>query len=152
MSVVAAAAFAMSLAPSPAGAITSASPREAQRSLDAFVATAPGAVVIVGLVDHGVTRIYSAGTPPAGAPPLDALTDFQIGSITKTFTATLLAEMVADWKGPPRRSDRQISPGRRPYAYVQRTADHAAQSLRAELGITRDAHELRTVEIRRSLR
>lgn len=98
MSVVAAAAFAMSLAPSPAGAITSASPREAQRSLDAFVATAPGAVVIVGLVDHGVTRIYSAGTPPAGAPPLNASTDFQIGSITKTFTATLLAEMVQSGK------------------------------------------------------
>ncbi|HEX3458274.1 MAG TPA: serine hydrolase [Candidatus Baltobacteraceae bacterium] len=62
------------------------------------MSTASGAVVIVGLVDHGVTLIYTAGTPPAGAPPLDASTEFQIGSITKTFTATLLAEMVQSGK------------------------------------------------------
>jgi serine-type D-Ala-D-Ala carboxypeptidase/endopeptidase len=55
-------------------------------------------VVIVGLVNNGVTRIYTAGTPPAGAPALDASTEFQIGSITKTFTATLLAEMVQSGK------------------------------------------------------
>ncbi|HEY1656178.1 MAG TPA: serine hydrolase [Candidatus Tumulicola sp.] len=97
-SVILAAAFAMSLAPCAAGAAAPASPQEIQRSLDAFVATAPGAVVIVGLVDHGVTHIYQAGTPPPGAPPLDASTEFQIGSITKTFTATLLAEMVLSGK------------------------------------------------------
>lgn len=72
MSVILVAAFAMSLAPSAADTVTSASPKEAQRSLDAFVAAAPGVVVIVGLVNHGVTRIYTAGTPPAGAPPLNA--------------------------------------------------------------------------------
>lgn len=94
MYVIPAAAFAMSFALCAAAALTSASPKEVQRSLDAFVATAPGAVVIVGLVNHGVTRIYTAGTPPAAAPPLTASTEFQIGSITKTFTATLLAEMV----------------------------------------------------------
>ena len=93
MSVLAV-AFAISLAPCAADAVSPASPEEIQRSLDAFVATAPGVVVIVGLVEHGATRIYKAGTPPAGAPPLDASTEFQIGSITKTFTATLLAEMV----------------------------------------------------------
>jgi CubicO group peptidase (beta-lactamase class C family) len=98
MSVILVAAFAMSLAPSAADTVTSASPKEAQRSLDAFVAAAPGVVVIVGLVNHGVTRIYTAGTPPAGAPPLNASTEFQIGSITKTFTATLLAEMVESGK------------------------------------------------------
>jgi CubicO group peptidase (beta-lactamase class C family) len=98
ISVLLAAAFAISLAPCAAGPLTPASPQEIQRSLDAFVATAPGAVVIVGLVDHGVTHVYTAGTPPAGAPPLDASTEFQIGSITKTFTATLLAEMVRSGK------------------------------------------------------
>ncbi|HEY4432945.1 MAG TPA: serine hydrolase, partial [Candidatus Cybelea sp.] len=98
MSVVAAAAFAISLAPCVAGPVSPASPQEIQRSLDAFVATAPGAVVIVGLVDHATTHVYTAGTPPAGAPPLDASAEFQIGSITKTFTATLLAEMVGSGK------------------------------------------------------
>ncbi len=42
--------------------------------------------------------MYTAGTPAAGAPPLNASTEFQIGSITKTFTATLLAEMVQSGK------------------------------------------------------
>jgi serine-type D-Ala-D-Ala carboxypeptidase/endopeptidase len=98
MYVIAAAAFSMSLGFCAADALTSASPKEVQRSLDAFVATAPGAVVIVGLVNHGVTHIYTAGTPVAGAPPLNASTEFQIGSITKTFTATLLAEMVKSRK------------------------------------------------------
>ncbi len=88
----------MLLAPCAADSVTPASPEEVRRSLDAFVATAPGAVVIVGLVDRGVTHIYTAGTPPGGAPPLDASTEFQIGSISKTFTATLLAEMVQSGK------------------------------------------------------
>ena len=152
MYVIPAAALAMSLALCAADALTSASPKEVQRSLDAFVATAPGAVVIVGLVNHGVTRIYTAGTPAAGAPPLNASTEFQIGSITKTFTATLLAEMVKSGKVPPRRSNRQISPSRYPCACVQRSADNLAQSLRAELRITRDARELRSVESGRPLR
>jgi D-alanyl-D-alanine-carboxypeptidase/D-alanyl-D-alanine-endopeptidase len=77
-----------------ADAVTTAPPQEAQRSLDTFVAKAPGAVVIAGLVDRGQTHVYKAGTLPPGAPPLDGSTEFQIGSITKTFTATLLAEMV----------------------------------------------------------
>lgn len=91
-------ALAMSFAPGAANAVAPASPENIQRSLDAFVAPAPGAVVIVGIVDHGVTHIYTAGTPPADAPPLDASTEFQIGSITKTFTATLLAKMVRSGK------------------------------------------------------
>ncbi len=98
VSVLLAAAFAMSLAPCEAGTTAPSSPQEIQRSLDAFVSTAPGAVVIVGLVNHGETHIYTAGTPPAGAPVLNASTEFQIGSITKTFTATLLAEMVQSGK------------------------------------------------------
>jgi D-alanyl-D-alanine-carboxypeptidase/D-alanyl-D-alanine-endopeptidase len=97
-SVILAGAFALSFAPRAEASGGPASTQEIQRSLDAFVAKAPGAVVIAGLVDHGVTHIYMAGTPPAGSPPLDASSEFQIGSITKTFTATLLAEMVQSGK------------------------------------------------------
>jgi serine-type D-Ala-D-Ala carboxypeptidase/endopeptidase len=79
-------------------AVATASPQETQHSLDAFVAKAPGAVVIAGVVDRGQTHVYKAGTPPPGAPPLDGSTEFQIGSITKTFTATVLAEMVQSGK------------------------------------------------------
>ncbi len=94
VSFILAVTFAMSFAPWPADAASPASSEEVQQSIDKFVAQAPGVVVVVGLVDHGQSRIFTAGRPPAGAPPLDASTEFQIGSITKTFTATLLAEMV----------------------------------------------------------
>ena len=51
--------------------------------------------VIVGLVDNGDTAIKSFGvaSKETGTAP-DANTVFEIGSITKTFTATLLAEEV----------------------------------------------------------
>lgn len=77
-----------------AASVVLAAPAEIQRSLDTFVSKAPGVVVVVGTVDHGTTHVYTAGTPPAGAPKLDEMAEFQIGSITKTFTATILGEMV----------------------------------------------------------
>ncbi len=70
------------------------SPPEIQKTIDAFVAKAPGVVTAVGTIDHGTTHVYYAGKPPAGAPAFNERTEFQIGSISKTFTATALAEMV----------------------------------------------------------
>jgi serine-type D-Ala-D-Ala carboxypeptidase/endopeptidase len=71
-----------------------AAPDEIQRTLNSYVSQAPGVVVIVGVIEDGKASIYTAGTPPHGAPALNQDTLFQIGSISKTFTATLLAEMV----------------------------------------------------------
>jgi D-alanyl-D-alanine-carboxypeptidase/D-alanyl-D-alanine-endopeptidase len=64
-----------------------------QAQMDAYVGVNPGAALIVGLVNGGKVTTYTAGMSPTG---LDERTEFQIGSITKTFTATLLALMVRD--------------------------------------------------------
>jgi len=51
--------------------------------------------IVVGLLEaDGSTRIVSYGTGGPGTRPLGLLSLFETGSIGKTFTATLLAEMV----------------------------------------------------------
>jgi CubicO group peptidase (beta-lactamase class C family) len=67
----------------------------ARSLIDARVRLMPNAGIIVGLVDAHGSRILSAGTLNGpGTPAPDASTMFEIGSVTKTFTATALADMV----------------------------------------------------------
>lgn len=64
-----------------------------QSILDARVSSMPGAGIVVGVIDHGKETIYFSGAS-GNARPLDAHTLFEIGSVSKTFTATILASMV----------------------------------------------------------
>jgi serine-type D-Ala-D-Ala carboxypeptidase/endopeptidase len=73
-----------------------ASPAEIQHTLDAYTSAIRGAGVIVGIVDGSTVTVYRSGDFGPAQPPLDDRTMFQIGSLTKTFTATLLASMVVD--------------------------------------------------------
>jgi serine-type D-Ala-D-Ala carboxypeptidase/endopeptidase len=52
--------------------------------------------MVIGVLEaDGSTRITAAGSSGPGARPLDSRSLFEIGSATKAFTGTLLADMVA---------------------------------------------------------
>lgn len=60
------------------------------------IARGPASTIVIALVDTSGVRYFASGrvTRALDAPAADSATIFEIGSITKTFTATLLAEMV----------------------------------------------------------
>ena len=75
----------------PAGA-TPMDPGTIRKTLAAYVKAHPYAMVALGVIDHGRTVTYFVRGSQA-AWRLDEHTQFQIGSITKVFTATILAQM-----------------------------------------------------------
>jgi serine-type D-Ala-D-Ala carboxypeptidase/endopeptidase len=68
-------------------------PASTQMILDARTKSMPGSGIVAAVIDHSVVTTYLSGSS-GNARPLDANTLFEIGSITKTFTATVLAKMV----------------------------------------------------------
>ncbi len=69
-------------------------PDDIRATLNAYVAAHPYAVLVAGVVDADGTNSYVAVGKNAPVRQANERTQFQIGSVTKTFTATLLAQMV----------------------------------------------------------
>jgi D-alanyl-D-alanine-carboxypeptidase/D-alanyl-D-alanine-endopeptidase len=69
-----------------------ATPDDIRQSLANYVGAHSYGAVVIGVIDNGKTSVYTlVGT---NAKPVHERSTFQIGSVTKTFTATALASMV----------------------------------------------------------
>ncbi len=68
---------------------------DVQSMLDRHVSGMPGVGIVAGVVDRSGARVFQSGASGTNRA-LDAHTEFEIGSVTKTFTATILASMVLD--------------------------------------------------------
>jgi len=68
-------------------------PESPQAILDARTSAEPGSAIVAAVIDRGGITTYLSGS--SGTPrTLDAHTLFEIGSISKTFTATALSSLV----------------------------------------------------------
>jgi serine-type D-Ala-D-Ala carboxypeptidase/endopeptidase len=54
--------------------------------------------IVVGIIDKDGPKYYNFGTKTIGGKPVNEHTIYEIGSISKTFTAILLAQMVQEGK------------------------------------------------------
>jgi CubicO group peptidase (beta-lactamase class C family) len=80
------------LAPVPVSDLKAVLDRDLAAALkDGALAPSTGGGVVIGVVQHGVRRIFVYG-------PVKEDSIFEIGSISKTFTALILAQMVAQHK------------------------------------------------------
>ena len=90
------AAVIVSILPSVASAKTNgpASAEDIRRTLAAYITAHPKAMLALGAIRGGKSLTYFVRGTDEASFPLDDRTLFEIGSVEKTFVATLLAQMV----------------------------------------------------------
>jgi D-alanyl-D-alanine-carboxypeptidase/D-alanyl-D-alanine-endopeptidase len=93
-----------------------------------LLSAAPGATGVAIAARHGEDRLLLvSGTVRRGGPPVGTDTRFELGSLTKTFTALLLADMVARGEvGYDDPVQRHLPPGAAPHLSDEVTLTHLA--------------------------
>ena len=73
-------------------------PEELTKSINERIAFGTNTSIVVGIIDAHGPQYYSFGTKTIGGVPVDEYTIYEIGSVSKTFTATLLADNIIKGK------------------------------------------------------
>lgn len=73
-------------------------PEELTKSINERIAFGTNTSIVVGIIDERGPQYYSFGTKTLGGKPVDEHTIYEIGSVSKTFTATLLADNIIKGK------------------------------------------------------
>lgn len=73
-------------------------PADVEESIKKRLAYGESPSYAIGIIDKNGERYYNFGTKTINGTPVDEHTIYEIGSITKVFTATLLAQNVIDGK------------------------------------------------------
>lgn len=69
-------------------------PEDIVNSIKARIENEHSPSIVVGIIDKNGPQYYAFGTKTIGGEPVDENTIYEIGSISKTFTGILLADMV----------------------------------------------------------
>jgi D-alanyl-D-alanine-carboxypeptidase/D-alanyl-D-alanine-endopeptidase len=73
-------------------------PEDIVKSIQARIENGHTPSIVVGIIDKDGPQYYAFGTKTIGGQPVNEHTIYEIGSISKTFTAILLAQMVLEGK------------------------------------------------------
>src|SRR5688572_28313981 len=101
-------------------------PDDVVKSIESRINEGINPSIVVGIIDKNGARYYNFGKKSANGTTADEHTIYEIGSISKTFTAILLAQQVIDGKmklddpariylpatvNVPKRGDKEITLG-----------------------------------------
>ena len=122
-----------------ASAQTPLLPARVAHAAKARVAAGEYPALVIGVVDGAHSHVYTFGKLADGKAP-NKNTVFEIGSVTKTFTATMLAEEVLGGEGQAQRTGGKAPAGLQ-RSFARRQVHNAGQPGRTALGAAAQSDE-----------